>query len=397
MFGLGWLAVELAVDDGDVGRAPLYIGLVGLARAMPAIALALVAGAVVDRSDRRRVMLLSQGTSMALTAGLAVLAATGHASIGLVMLFTALIGLSTSFDGPARQSMLSIIVPPRDIMSAVGLQSVASHGTGIVGPAIAGILIGPVGVGGLLFANAFGYLPVMLAVRLMAPMPPVSKTASEGLVTDVREGLRYIAHDPVVRWTFVVGMSLSFLARPYLNLLPAFVANHLMMGPSSLSLLLTVNGVGALGGAIAVASVSAVARRGALLLGAATMTGACVIVLGLQNDLVGAAAAATVAGTSVLLYMGVQSTILQTTTPDALLGRVMSAQMIMWMGAMPLGQLVLGAIGSFVGIELVYVAGGAAATMVALLALRFAGPLRRLNASRAAPLDVGAGEIAVAR
>ncbi len=142
---------------------------------------------------------------------------------------------------------------------------------------------------------------------------------------------------------------------------------------------------------------SAVARRGALLLGAATMTGACVIVLGLQNDLVGAAAAATVAGTSVLLYMGVQSTILQTTTPDALLGRVMSAQMIMWMGAMPLGQLVLGAIGSFVGIELVYVAGGAAATMVALLALRFAGPLRRLNASRAAPLDVGAGEIAVAR
>ncbi len=235
MFGLGWLAVELAVDDGDVGRAPLYIGLVGLARAMPAIALALVAGAVVDRSDRRRVMLLSQGTSMALTAGLAVLAATGHASIGLVMLFTALIGLSTSFDGPARQSMLSIIVPPRDIMSAVGLQSVASHGTGIVGPAIAGILIGPVGVGGLLFANAFGYLPVMLAVRLMAPMPPVSKTASEGLVTDVREGLRYIAHDPVVRWTFVVGMSLSFLARPYLNLLPAFVANHLMMGPSSLS------------------------------------------------------------------------------------------------------------------------------------------------------------------
>lgn len=380
MFALGWLAVELAARDGDQRLAPLYIGLIGLSRAVPSLTISLLAGAVVDRTDRRGLMLRTQGAGIVLTAALAALTIAGLVSVGMVMLFSFLLGVTTAFDGPARQSMLPRLVPPSDIMSAVGLQSMAAHGTGIIGPALGGLLIAPFGAGGPLLANAIGHLPVLIALWMLRPMPPAPEATARGVLRSMTEGLAYLLRDPVVRWVLIIGASASLFARPYLNLLPAFVAGHLALGPGALSLILSVTGVGALAGAMLVASVGRVRHRGRILMGAAVATGALVSILGAQRDLLGATIVSFFAGLAVLVLMGVVSTILQTTTPDHLLGRVMAIQVTLWMGLMPLGQLALGSIGSIVGVERAFVAGGAAAAGVALLAAVRGARLRDLEA-----------------
>lgn len=381
MFGLGWLAVELAVADDALERAPLYIGLIGLSRAAPALTLSLVAGAVVDRTDRRRVLLITQTISALLTATLAVLTIAGLVTIWTVMLLSCLIGTSSSFDAPARQSMLQRLVPPAEIMNAIGLQSAVVHGTGVIGPALGGLLIGPIGVGGLLLANALGYLPVMGAIVLMSPMPAVAGAGERGVLRSIGDGLHHVVRDPVLRPVFLVGVAVSLLARPYLQLLPAFVVNHLRLGAAELSLLLTVTGVGAILGALAVASLGAVERRGRIYLGAAIATSVLLAVLSMQSNVAGTAVVAFALGFAVLAFMAMSSTIVQTTTPERLLGRVMSVHVTIWMGVMPLGQLLLGAVATVLGVDRVFSWGGTLTLLVSLGALWRARTLRGLTAS----------------
>ncbi|MBM4434011.1 MAG: MFS transporter [Chloroflexi bacterium] len=379
MFGLGWLAVELAVRDGAPELAPFYIGLIGAARAVPAIAFTILAGAVVDRSERRALLLRSQAAATVLVGILAALAMSGVATIATVMVFTFLVGVVSSFDAPARQSLLPRLVPREDIMSAVGLQSMAAHATGIVGSLLAGLLIAPLGAGGLIMANAVGHLPVILAIALLPAMPPAPSASRPNVLRSVRDGLSWIVGDPVVRWVFVVAVCASLLSRPYLQLLPAFVANHLRLGPEALSLLLSLTGVGALVGSTVVASVGAVPGRGRIFLGGALAMAILVAALGTRSDLATSAVLCLVLGASTMLVMGGASAILQTATPDHLMGRVMAVQVTMFMGLMPVGQLLLGSLGSVVGIERVYVGAGAVAAVITVAAIRGASRLRELG------------------
>lgn len=387
MFGLGWLAVQLAVADGALDLAPLYIGLIGLSRAAPALTLSLVAGAIVDRTDRRTLLLLTQSISALLTAALAALTIAGAVTIWLVMLLSFFIGISSAFDAPARQSMLQRLVPPAEIMNAIGLQSAVVHGTGVIGPALGGLLIAPIGVGGLLLANALGYLPVMGAILLMAPMPAVEGARDRGVIRSVVDGLQYVAGDTILRPVFLVGVALSLFARPYLNLLPAFVANHLRLGASELSLLLSVTGLGAMLGALVVASLGAVERRGVLYLGAAIATSTLLGTFASRADVAEAAAVAFALGFAVMVCLAMSSTIVQTRTPERLLGRVMALHVTLWMGVMPLGQLFLGAIATVAGVDQVLFGGAVLTLTVSLVALWRARGLRDLRAS--APVTAG--------
>src|SRR5207244_308005 len=196
--------------------------------------------------------------------------------------------------------------------------------------------------------------------------------------------------DPVMRWVFVVAVSASLLSRPYLQLLPAFVVNHLQLGPEALSLLLIVTGAGALAGSAFVASVGHLPGRGRLFIGAAFATAALVALLGTRDDLAGAAVICFALGICVLMLMGLSSGILQTIAPDHLLGRVMAVHFTTFMGVMPLGQLLLGSLGSVFGIENVYVGCGIAAAFVALVALSRASGLRDLGMPRAVEPQVAA-------
>jgi predicted MFS family arabinose efflux permease len=363
-FGLGWLVVQLAIKDGVPQLAPFYLGLVGLSRALPGLAFGLFGGVVADRADRRRLLLVTQSSAAVSAAVLAVLAITNQVNIVEIVLISALNSIIVSFDAPTRQAMVPRLVSDRELMSAIGLNSAAFNGATLVGPLIGGVLIIPFGVGGLMLINAISYLAIVIALLLMRPQPVIAYGPRLSLLNSIKEGLSFIRSDPVLRW--VVGLSVvtALFTRPYIQLLPA-EAQLLGVGAIELSWLLAASGAGALGGAILTASLGGWRRRGALLVGAAFAHGTLLIFFGLQHTLMGAMVFVGLTSLAVMVYLGMANTLMQTRTPDALRGRVMSVHTIIFIGFMPLGQMILGSIGTFVGINNAFLIGGTLVTALA--------------------------------
>ncbi len=377
MFGQGYLVVQLAVRDGVPQLAPLYIGLVGLARAIPGLTFGLFGGVVADRADRRRLLLLTQSLAGITAAVLAALTITGRIDIGQIILLGAINSLVFSFDAPTRQSMVPRLVPERDLMSAIGLNSAAFNGPQIIGPVVGGLIATAIsgndpsdlrGVGWLFALNAVSYLATIGALLLMTPMP-VQRGHDVTVFRSIREGLGYIRRDPVVRWVVVLMAATALLSRPYIQLLPAVANDTLHVGALELSWMLAASGVGSLLGAVATASLGNVRRRGLVLLLSCLMLGVLLVVFGLLHTLVPTLPVLLLMGFGTMLFLGLSNTIAQTRSPDHLLGRVMSVYSMMQVGLIPLGTMAVGSLGTFIGVSMSFVIGGGIVTAVTIYAL----------------------------
>ncbi|MBM4420015.1 MAG: MFS transporter [Chloroflexi bacterium] len=386
MFALGWLMVEIAEREGDVTRAPFYIGLMGLARAVPAFALSLIGGAIADRLERRRIMIRASLAGTSLMTILALAVVTGHASVPVVLAVTLLLSVTAAFDGPARQSMMPRLIPPSDLVSAVGLQNMAVHGTAIVGPALGGLLILSLGVGGLLFLTAASYAPMVWLLSTLPVMPPVADAGTRSILRSVADGIVHVVHDPVLRWLFITHGVVALLSRPYLHLLPAFVATELRLGAPELSLLLTFTGVGAVSASLALASLGRFPRRGLIWTVASVATALLTTLFAKQTSFAPVVVVSLLLGFITLVFMGLSSTIIQTTTPPHLLGRVMSMMTLTVMGVTPVGQLVIGSLGSAYGLGSVLFLGGIVTVAVTLLAAVRGRAIRGLGPPAEAPV-----------
>src|SRR5213593_3522070 len=378
-FGLGWLVVQLAIKDGVPQLAPFYLGLVGLSRAVPGLAFGLFGGVVADRADRRRLLIMTQ-TSAAIVAGiLAALTISEHINIVEIVLLSAMNSIIFSFDAPSRQAMVPRLVSDKELMSAIGLNSAAFNGATLVGPLIGGVLIIPFGVGGLMVINAISYVAIVVALVLMRPQP-VDAVRHLPLIESIREGLSFIRGDPVLRWVVTLSVATALFTRPYIQLLPA-EAQFLGVGAIELSWLLAASGAGALGGALLTASLGGWKHRGALLVGAAFAHGTLLVFFGLQHTVLGALVFVGLTSLAVMVYLGMANTLMQTRTPDALRGRVMSVQTMVFIGFMPLGQMVLGSVGTLVGINNAYLVGGVLVTLLAGYAALRVSALRQAVAT----------------
>src|SRR5438874_2424421 len=365
-FGLGWLVVQLAIRDATPQLAPLYLGLVGLARAIPGLAFGLFGGVVADRADRRRLLIVTQSSAAILATVLGVLTISGSINIVEVVLISALNSIIFSFDAPTRQAMVPRLVSDRHLMSAIGLNSAAFNGATLVGPLVGGLLIIPFGVGGLMIINAISYLAIVIALLVMRAQP-VDTGRRAPMLDSIGEGLSYLRHDPVLRWVVALSVATALLTRPYIQLLPA-EAQFLGVGAVELSWLLAASGAGALGGALITASLGGWKHRGALLVAAAFAHGSLLMLFGTQRSVLGALVFVGLTSFAVMVFLGMGNTLMQTRTPDALRGRVMSVNTMVFIGFMPLGQLVLGAVGTVAGINTAFLIGGIIVTAVALYA-----------------------------
>lgn len=383
-FGLGWLVVQLAIRDGYPQLAPFYLGLTGLARALPGLVFGLFGGVVADRADRRRLLLVTQSSAAISAAILGALVISDRINIVEIVLISALNSIIFSFDAPTRQAMVPRLVSERELMSAIGLNSAAFNGATLVGPLLGGLLIIPFGVGGLMILNAISYLAIVVALVLMRPQPVIDYGPRLSLLDSIREGLTFIRGDPVLRWVVALSIATALLTRPYIQLLPA-EAQMLGVGALELSWLLAASGSGALVGALLTASLGGWRRRGALLTGAAFAHGTLLMFFGLQHTVVGAMAFVGLTSLAVMMFMGMANTLMQTRAPDALRGRVMSVQTMVFIGFMPLGQMLLGSVGTIVGINNAFLIGGLCVTGIAGYAVLRVNALREaVSASRRA-------------
>jgi MFS family permease len=367
VFALGILVVQIAARDGVPELAPLYLGLMGLARSVPGLPLTLVAGAVADRVDRRRLIFVTQSTMALNAAVLAVLAYFGLASLWSVLISAAVQSAAFAFDNPARQSMVPRLVPLPFYPSAIGLQSAAFNGASIVGPLIAGVLFVPIGVSGLLAVNAISFAAILGAMMKLPPIPPLGRV-THSLLGSVVQGARYVRASAVLTSVIAISGTVFVAAGPTNALLPAVAGESTYNGISWLSLLLTAMGAGALTAALFVMNVARIRSLGTIFVAAAMLNGLMLVGFALTTQPLVALLFAYFTGMAGTLMAGMGNNMLQATTDDAYRGRVMSLWGLLFIGFMPIGQLVLGALGSLLGIHAALAIGGSVAFAAGLYA-----------------------------
>ena len=383
-FALGWLVVQLAVRDGNPALAGFYLGLRSLAGAVPALALGLFAGVYADRTDRRQLLIATRIASALVALVLAVLVITDHVNIFIVMLLSAAATAAFAFDMPGRHAIIPSVVPARDLFSAVGLMRASMQAAHAIGPLIAGLLIVPIGIGGVLLAKAALVTASIGAMLPMKPRPAHAGARDLGVFASLREGVGHMRREDLIRWCVILQVAFALFAQAFMALLPAVAVETLRVGATELSWLVGAVGVGALVGAFLIASVARVERRGRLMLGTFLAIGAALVLLGLQRDMIGAIVLLVALGILQQVFLGSLTVTLQLAAPDRLRGRIMGIQSVIFMGVSPLGVLAIGTLGTFIGVSTAILIGGIAVTVVAV-AVGLRVPVIRELRGQAAP------------
>jgi MFS family permease len=359
---LGYYVAALA-PNGRIGA--FDIGLIGAARALPVLLLSPFAGVVADRYPRRVVLLLTNGATSLLSFALFALVATHHAPLWTLMIMSALGAATQSFDAPARQSWVPLMVPREQVGRAIGLNSVAFNAPSIVGPPLAGLLIAGIGVAPCFLVNAVTTLAVVLALTVMRPAPPASARRGN-VVGAIVEGVRYVIAQPVLRWIVLMLVITSLTVRPYNFLLPAYAVHVVHTDARGLGWLMAASGIGAILGAFFTAATGG-RRRGAIWLVSVTLSALGVAGLGLTASFAIASALLPIIGLATLSFIGSSNILLQTLAPDEIRGRVVSVYSMILLGFVPLGALLVGSVAAALELRWTLVAAGALATLCALV------------------------------
>jgi MFS family permease len=380
-FAIGWLVVQLAARDGRGEVGPFYLGLVGLARAVPGLSLGLFGGVVADRFDRRWLLVATQAIYAITTLGLALLVLADRVSIVAVLALAAMFAAAGSVYHPTRQAIQPRMVGESRLLSAFGLNALALNGGALAGPLIGGALIGPFGVGGVLLVCALVWSAVATSLAFLSPYPIAGGARQRGVFASLGEGLRYVRHEPVLLWLMIAFGAATLLVRPFLDLLPAVARDVLHVGALELSWMAAASGAGAMVAGFVTATLGSTRRRGLLILAASIGSGLALVAFSLQRDLVPAIVLIGLTGFGMMLSAGIVGVVVQTTTPDRLRGRVTAVQNILIDGGMPVGTLVLGSLGAAAGIDVALGLGGTALALICVLILLRAPVLRDARTS----------------
>ncbi|MBM3518592.1 MAG: MFS transporter [Alphaproteobacteria bacterium] len=357
-FGLGWLLVLIAEGEGRPELASFYIGLVGLSRGVPGLVFGLLSGVFADRFDGRKIMVVIRALSMCAELGLAALVLTDRFSLPLVLALSFVSGAADSMDLPVRQSIVARVLPADMLVAAQGLSSAAYSIVGISGPLVAALLIGPVGVGGILLCSAAAQAASWVALARLAPVPAWGAPA-HGMVRSLGEGLLYVLRDPVLRWVGVLSATASLWVRPMPPMMPAFARNELGVGATELGWLLAAGGIGGVLGTLAPVVDRPRGRDGLAMLCCVAAWGALAILFGFQRQLGPALVLAPLPFACWFAFASYGQVLCQALPPDHLRGRALAMYGVTTSAFIPLGALVVGSLGTLLGVGNAIVLGGA--------------------------------------
>ena len=334
-----WLVLKLT-------NSSMALGIVAFAAYFPMILVGLFAGAVVDRVDRRRLIVIAQVLLMLSAFVLCALTWTGVVKVEYVIILAAFNGLVSSFDMPGRQAFVVEMVGREDLPNAIAMNSMIFNGARMIGPAVAGFLIALVGVTGCFFLNGLSFLAVIWSLLEMELTRRVVAAASISMIRRVREGLHYVWHHSSSLWLLIFVAINSGFAIQYTILIPVFAKNILHSGARGYGFLMAAQGFGAVAGAIAMNSrgPSARALRQNLVFGF-FCTAASIFAFGMSLSMPLSLLAQMLIGVGLMHQMVTTNTMLQLFVTDELRGRVMSLYTLSFIGTAPLGSLEVGFLG----------------------------------------------------
>ena len=347
-----WLVYRLT-------NSAFLLGLVSFCGQIPTLLLAPFAGVIVDRWDRHRILVWTQALSALQSLALALFALSGAITVEWILALQVVQGVINAFDTPARQAFVVQMIEDRaDLPNAIALNSTMVNGSRIIGPSIGGIIIALVGEGWCFMIDAISYIAViasLLAMRVDATPP---RASSESVIDELRTGYRYVTGFPPVRTALTLLAIVSAMGMPYSVLMPMIASQVLHGGPHTLGFLMTASGLGAVAGALYLASRRSVLGLGRVMVAATLAFGSGMIAFGLSRSLWLALLILPVAGGGFMIEMASTNTILQTITKEELRGRVMAFYTMAFLGTAPIGSLLAGIVASRIGAPATIIAGG---------------------------------------
>lgn len=366
---LNWLVYQLT-------GSPVYLGILNLCRTAPIVVFTLLGGVVADRMERRRLLFATQVVAMLLALALAVLVSSGLVEIWMVLLVAIGRGVMMSFNAPARQSLISELVPREHLMNAIALNSATLNLTRVLGPALGGVIIATLGVAGAFYLNAASFVAVLYGLALMR-FPEFRPRVRTGVLRELTGGLRYLAAHPALRALILLALLPMLLGQPYQTMLTVFARDVLEVGAQGLGLLTAASGAGAVLGALWVAAQHGEMQRGRAMLAGLVAFGLLLMVFAASPWLGLSLVALVGVGAAQQVYMSMNNTLVQITVDEEYRGRVVSI-LFLNRGMVPMGTILAGFGTALIGAPLTIGAMAASLVLLALLAARFAPAARDL-------------------
>ena len=346
-----WLVLQLT-------NSPFRLGLLATLQFSPVLLFSIVSGAVADRLPKRRLLIATQTTLACQGLLLALLVATGHVEYWHVALLGLFLGFANVVDQPARQSFLIEMVGRNDVSSAVALNSAGFNLARIIGPAIAGVVIGRLGVAPTFLVNGLGFTGVIITLlRMKTPDPPPGPPRAS-IVEEIAEGVRYAAGTPRLRLAIGLVFVVSLCVFNFSVYVPLLAKNVLGLGAEGFGFLMASLGVGAVGGALTVGARASRFPSVRSMLVAAALALGMLSALGFIRRIELAVPLLFLTGYWGIMLMASCNTSIQLQAPDALRGRVMSIYTWVSGGVFPIGAFVVGSISEGWGVSTAFLFNG---------------------------------------
>jgi len=376
-----------------VSRSPVAIGVVAFFDTLPRLLVGAVGGAIADRFDRRRVLMITQALAMIQAITYWLLVQFDVIQLWHIAALAFFLGVVNTINQTARQSLVNSLVPRDELLNAIGLQSSVFNFSKILGPSVGGVIIAYVGISGCFLVNAISFIYLLFNLYQM-DLPPWEKRNDEkSMWTDVKEGFSYLSGNR--RLLYIVGLSyvVATFVAPYNRFVPIFATNVLHVGASGFGLLMSAPGVGATVAALVLASVNKL-RVGVRSICACQLGFALSIGLfAFSHQFLLSFLFLAMVGFCQIAGRALSNTAIQTSTPDNLLGRVLSI-FFMDRGLWSLGSMLIGALGAVIGMDWTFALCGAicAITAVAVMSIsrKYRAEIARRDTERILKTDLGA-------
>jgi MFS family permease len=355
----GWLVYQIT-------GSKMLLGVVAAVGSAPMMLFSILGGSVADRHSKRNVVLATQTSMMLFAFVFAALVWSGRIRTWQIMALAAMGGLAMAFDMPARQSFMMEMTSREDLMNAISLNSSIVNAARVLGPSVAGFLMMRTGMAMCFFLNGLSYLAVIAGLALMRLPQHVQPARTGSALAHALEGLSYVWQSRRMRNILLLFAIVGIFGWSYSVLMPAFARDELRVGEGQYGLLWSANGVGALLGALTVASIGKRVARRALVFGGLGVFSAMLMCLALTRSFTLALVFLGIGGWGMLLFFSTTNTLLQTSASDSMRGRVMGIWALVFGGMTPIGGLEAGILSHVAGLRPTLMVGAAICALAAL-------------------------------
>jgi MFS family permease len=353
-------------------QSSFMVGVAVFCTQFPSFLFSLLGGVVSDRYNRYRVLLTTQAASMVQAGLLAALVLTHHEAVWSILVLGVVLGIINAFDVPARQSMIyEIIDNKKDLSNAIALNSSMVNLARLIGPAVSGIVLETWGAGICFLANALSFVAVLVSLLFMKLPAYVRKPRTEKVFAELKDGLAYLKRTPTIGFVILQLAFMSLLVLPFITLLPVYAKEIFNGNASTFGYLNSFVGLGAIGGAIFLASLKPHHDLRKILFVNTLIFGTGLILFSHMTYLPLALLFATVSGFGMMSQTTISNTLVQTLVTPSMRGRVISFFAMAFFGMQPLGGLLIGRLPKYLGEPGTLLAEGVICIVIAVAFLPF--------------------------